>query len=274
MRIVLTKSEIATRAGVELLSLCSNITEDGSVSNDEIQQLRDWLAQNQSEPMPAIAYLSTLVNRIVADGRITPNERKELHRALERVLPKDHREIAIQRREALEIEEWKHRPVQRSDFLVAGVRYEGRAKIVKQHACSGDPVALVRDKNNGHSGNAIRVVLKTGQCVGHVPEEYAVEMAPFLDLGYQQKAWIKTLWRGHRALYPVIIAEIYAPDRVVDGARVVTEVKSGELTNNAVSQPAGFGCLGVTAIAFLIVLIATPFLAIAISRAGRFFVQN
>jgi hypothetical protein len=93
---------LSAGAGAELLVLCETITADGSVTADEAEQLRAWLDDNASTDLPAVQFLAETVNRILADGHVTPDERRELHQALERVLPPETRQQAKQRRVATE----------------------------------------------------------------------------------------------------------------------------------------------------------------------------
>jgi hypothetical protein len=57
-RLSLTKSQVSARPGIELLALCQTITGDGSLSDAEIGQLRDWLAENREGELPAIGFLT------------------------------------------------------------------------------------------------------------------------------------------------------------------------------------------------------------------------
>src|SRR4030042_3578660 len=90
-RVSLTKSQRLSIAGVELLSLCQTITKDGSISDEEINDLNDWLKNNRSSELPSIDYLTTTIDNILADKKITKEERTELHKALEAVLPPEIR---------------------------------------------------------------------------------------------------------------------------------------------------------------------------------------
>ncbi len=43
----LTKTQLQTPAGAELLSLCQSITEDGRIAEAETTDLRDWLTRSR-----------------------------------------------------------------------------------------------------------------------------------------------------------------------------------------------------------------------------------
>lgn len=214
---------------MDLLILCETVTADGSVSNDEVRLLQKWLIRNQGSTLPAIEFLSATVERIVEDGRITPQERDELHDALERVMPAQHRTESRMRRLELEqrqLREAEDRSQQRKarrqaaeatretqraakeqeereevtrgdralidlDFSVAGVTFNNRNAAIKQFATEGQTVYLVRDRENQHSPNAIEVILSSGQSIGFVPERLASELARLFDSGYRHLAYIK-----------------------------------------------------------------------------------
>lgn len=228
-RITLTKAALASQEGMDLLILCETVTADGSVSNAEVRLLQKWLVRNQGSSLPAIEFLTATVERIVEDGRITPQERDELHDAIERVMPSQQRAESRMRRLELEqrqLREAEERTRQRKerrqaveeqqealrqskeateyaerlkgdlalidmDFSVAGVTFEGRNATIQAFANEGDNVFLVREKTNRKSHNAIEVLLKNGRGIGYVPERYAAEWAPLFDSGYRHLAYIK-----------------------------------------------------------------------------------
>lgn len=214
---------------MDLLILCETVTADGSVSNDEVKLLQKWLVRNQGSTLPAIEFLTAAVERIVEDGRITPQERDELHIALERVMPPSQRAESRLRkleREQRNLKQAEERSAQRQarrelveaekdarrgareqqerdeaqrgeralidiEFSVAGVTYDDRNATIRQFAKEGDNVFLVRERTNAYSPHAIEVLLKTGRSIGYVPEAYASQWARFLDSGHRHLAYIK-----------------------------------------------------------------------------------
>jgi hypothetical protein len=259
MRITLTKRESTRAIGVELLELCSTITEDGTVTDEEIAGLRAWLKGHADADLPAITMLTCVVEQIIADGKITPDERSEIHRLLERVLPKELRETAQvqrRRREAEDLiearkraaeaeqERKKYAPAASFDFMVAGVFYEGRDRLVRAIARTDGAVFLLRDSKNQFSRNAVKVILGNGACIGFVPEEDAVAMAPLLDSGHKQRASIKKMWEGGRGLIPVVVAELYPPDTLATQPIMVTPEMVPPAPANAVQSlgQLGRGC--------------------------------
>lgn len=239
-RKALSKLQRVTAAGAELIALCQTITEDGRLVEEEVAALRQWLAENDGTPLPAIEFLRETVERVVADGKITSVELQEVYAAIETVLPRDIRatvrgsRVAVERA-ASEAARDAWAKVSRWDFMVAGVRYEGRAAVIRQFARPDDQVFLIRDRFNEHSRNAVEVCLSNGKRAGYVPEDYAIELAPLLDSGYQPRAHIKKiLWTRQRAPIPVVIAFIHPPDAVLDAPRATATIPANVSTTSAV----------------------------------------
>ncbi|HUG77380.1 MAG TPA: HIRAN domain-containing protein [Burkholderiales bacterium] len=230
-RVSLTKTQRESEIGAELLSLCQAVTTDGSFSDEEISSLRKWLQEHKGEDLPAISHLIPLIENIVADGRITPDERRELFIAVETILPPDVRAVAKTARRTAEQQEkdrlrlqWqlekerqreegeRDSPIERWDFMVAGSRYEGRPALIDRYAHVGAPAYLVRDPNNRYSRNATEVRTASGHQIGFVPEEDATDIAPLLDAGHPFLAHIKKILTGGRYPIPVVVAEAYRKD--------------------------------------------------------------
>ena len=228
-RVSITKLQRQTAVAVELITLCQTVTEDGSLSVDEVEALRQWLDENKGVDLPAHTFLTTTVETILADGKVTAEEQRDLYKAIETVLPPDLRasvrgkraeretgakEEARQHREearrAAQEARIRNMPLDTWDFMVAGVRYEGRAAIVNNYATVGDIVHVVRDRTNKFSRHAVEVRLTNGMQIGFVPEEHAVEMAPHLDDGCRHDAYIKKILAGGRYPIPVIVAALYS----------------------------------------------------------------
>src|SRR5262245_14223406 len=97
-RISLSKEECKSGPGAELLQLCQRITEQGMLAENGINELIRWLRDNRGAELPAKDHLMAIVVRVVADRAITPEERLELYKAIETVLPTDVRKVVAQRR--------------------------------------------------------------------------------------------------------------------------------------------------------------------------------
>lgn len=235
-RLSLTKSQLQTGVGAELLALCQAVTEDGVLSKEEIVALRRWLTVNRAADLPAVAFLVATVERIIADGKVTRDEVQDLYAAIEAVLPPEARKQAVSARRAAEAEERaqeiaereeekrqareereRNRPVASANFMVAGVHYEGRPAVIRRHVGGGETVYLVRDHGNRFSRNAVEVRLANGMQIGFVPEAEAVDLAPLLDRGCPHRASVTKVLTGGRVPVPVVQAYLHDPAATVEG---------------------------------------------------------
>lgn len=229
-RVSLTKTQLQAAVGAELLALCQSVTADGVLTNEEVGELRAWLEANRTQDLPAIEFLVATLERILADGKVTREERTELYSAIEKVLPPEARRAAVANRKEVEAEakaaerrereeekaqeraeRVRRRPAYSMNFMVAGVPYEGRDAVVRKFVAEGDVVYLVRDPNNKYSRNAVEVRIENGMQIGFVPEDYAPEVAPLLDAGHPHKAEVKKII-GYRYSIPVVQAYLYPTD--------------------------------------------------------------
>lgn len=105
----LTKKQLATAVGVDLLAMCQSITSDGSISSAEASALKRWLSNNADHDLPGISHLVPVVDRILADGIVTADEERELYSAIEAVLPPDIRGVAKSVRRDVEREKSRER---------------------------------------------------------------------------------------------------------------------------------------------------------------------
>lgn len=273
-RLSLTKSDVQTALGAELLSLCQTVTEDGSLTDEEVSALRTWLQENRSSDLPSIEFLTGTVEQVLKDGKVTNEEREELYKAIELILPPEVRKgAAIRRRVArteekeraraeraaqkqLEREEReRNRPLASVNFMVAGVRYEGRPQVIQEYVRAEDAVFLVRDRNNKYSRNAVEVRTRHGYHIGFVPEYHAVELSPMLDKGCPHVALVTKVLTGGRAPIPVVDADVFRPDS--SEPDVVFE--------KDVPPRRGFqaerGCLSVIVSAFVLLLVLVAMLS-------------
>jgi hypothetical protein len=230
-RISITKLQRDSAAAVELISLCQSATADGKLSDDEVQSLRQWAQDYSGVDLPARAHIQEVLQRILADGVVTEAERDDLYLAIEAVLPPDLRapvrgrrreieetakaaakEASVEADAAAREERARNRVLRAWNFMVAGVRHEGRPALIRDHATSDADVFLRRDPGNPFSSNAIAIQLPNGVQVGFVPEVHAVEMAPLLDRGHPYVAFITKILTGGRSPIPVVQADIYRTD--------------------------------------------------------------
>lgn len=216
-RVSLTNAQRETAAGLELITLCRHITDDGRLSEAEIDDLRGWVSAFGDSSLPAHAHLDATLQRVLADGTITPDERREVYAAIEKVVPPDVRADVVARRKRQDkVEQEANSPLEGWDFMVAGCRYEGRGAVIEVYCHPSDRVFLVRDPENTHSRNAVEVRLANGDQIGYVPEMDAHDMAPLLDAAYRYRARIKKVLTGGRSPIPVVVADFYGHEAVLD----------------------------------------------------------
>ena len=269
-RISLTKTQRESAVGAELLSLCQTVTADGSLSDQEVEALREWLRQHRAADLPAINHLIPVIDGIVADGRVSADERRQLFLAIEAVLPIDVRAVAkrarrtveekerdrvqlqrkLEKQQALEERE-RSSPIEHFDFMVAGCRYEGRPSVIDAHAIAGGRVYLVRDRRNRYSRNAVEVRTGDGYQIGYVPEEEAIDLAPLLDAAHPYEAEVKKILRGGRYPIPVIVADLYRSDATVPG--LVTPATPVPLQRPAATRPRAVGFVLLVLVVVLVI---------------------
>lgn len=239
-RVALSKKEFESQAALELVALCETITADGFVSNDEIEALRQWLSENSSSEIPAIGFLVTTVETILSDGKVTGQERRELHRAVERVLPAEARqrsrlmrtdaeqkarEDKQQEKEAekeaqrqAREREASNRPTHSLDLMVVGTRYSGRSKVISEFCRVGGRIYLVREPDNPYDPNAVRVLCVNGMQIGYVPREHASYLSKILDAGCRQRIEVAKILSGQHSKIPVICGGLYRTGSGVSGS--------------------------------------------------------
>ena len=224
-RIPLTRHHILTNIGAELVALLSNITQDGSLNKGETFQLKQWLDSNKDSDIPALNYLTLTINRIISDGKITKTELVELYKTIEFILPIEIRGALTTRRKDFEKKEkleekalkLKNEPIASARFMVAGIPFEGRPEIIQQYVREDVKVFFIRDQNNKYSSNAIKIFIDNGFEIGYVPEEYAPEIAAYLDDGYPHKAYVLRMYIGKDMSYPLIQSFILRKESDIPG---------------------------------------------------------
>jgi hypothetical protein len=238
----LTRAQLLEPEALDLLALLQTITSDGRLLNPEIRAIDDWLADHSASTLPAVAYLRTAVKAVLEDCRVTAEERAWLQTAIETVLPREERQIAVLRRRdaaadagqrtatqrALQAELARLcRPIASFDFMVAGVLYDGRSLIIESHVREGDGVFLVRQPNNQHSPNATLIRLRNGLDIGYTPEADAQYLAPLLDKGAIQAAQVKKILTGSRGPIPVVWGELYRSESAAPEVTAASGVPAG-----------------------------------------------
>jgi hypothetical protein len=236
-RVSLSKTEIQKGISAELFSIAQGITSDGVISKDEIVALGLWLRDNRDADLPGIAFLSETLNRIIADGVVTKKERRELFEAIEKVLPPEARKIAKTARRAVEAkrkadakaakkeqrmqelaEQERRQPEDEFDFMVAGVSFHRRHRLVERYLNAGDRVRIVPEPTNRHDECAVAVTLADGRKIGYVPRTDSEDVSGCIDDGNYYVATVKKILTGGRLPIPVITLQFYRPDQFTDVA--------------------------------------------------------
>jgi hypothetical protein len=224
----LTKPQLATELGAELLSLCQSVTADGRLAPEEIAGLQQWLGDAAAAEMQAARFLRGVIEHVLADGRITPEEYKEVYRAVEAVLPFEARRQAHAARQHAESSDLPARapastvtaavagtaqadpaPILDVTFMVAGVRQEGRPALIEQHATAGLAVTLDLAAPGSRSGEAVAVRLPGGAQIGFVPAAEARQIVPLLQPGAHYSAHIVRIRSSGRSPIPVVQARFF-----------------------------------------------------------------
>jgi hypothetical protein len=234
--VTLSKADRGTPAGGELIALLAELSADGQVTRDEMEQLRTWLELDRGVDFPACPFLYEVVDTISEDGEITEEELDRLALAIERVLPpdvrasaalkrKEHRatrrqEVAAKRaagraqdRAARMHARELARPLHRGDFMVMGAVRSAERRDGCASLDVGEAVVLEREPDNPHDGNAILVLAQGGSELGYVPRELARQMAPLMDAGADVEATVKKLLTTAEGYtLPVVISTLRRGD--------------------------------------------------------------
>jgi hypothetical protein len=234
-RVSLTQTQLQEGIGAELFSLCQGITADGKLAKDEIVALGLWLHRHRDAPLPGIAFLSETLSRIIADGHVTRDEQRELLEAIEKILPPEQRRTAKEARRAVaaqrkaeviaarkeerrqELERQQRRwPEDEVDFMIAGVSFEGRHRLIRRYLSVGDRVRVAPEPDNPHDECAVAVTLTDGWKIGYVPRTDAEDVSGCIADGGYYVAAVKKILTGGRMPVPVIVLQFYRPDPLAD----------------------------------------------------------
>lgn len=241
----LSKAQLGTALGAELLSLCQSVTADGRLAPEELEGLQQWLHDADTVEMPAVKYLRTSIERVLADGRITPEEYREVYRAVEAILPFEARKQALAARVEADTTAAAAARVERAGrqlgkpvadtsiatvtFMVAGVRQEGRPEVIERHARPNDVIVLARQREDGERDAAITVQLSNGSEIGFVPDDDARQLAPLLDDGCRYEARITEVLTTGRGPIPVVQARVFGSGEARNSAALQPSVARGDL---------------------------------------------
>lgn len=78
-----------SRQLMELVRICRAILEDGKISLEEIRELIGWLRQNRNSDLPQIQSLTSVLNDVIADRKVTREELQQLRDAMLNIIGDD-----------------------------------------------------------------------------------------------------------------------------------------------------------------------------------------
>jgi hypothetical protein len=210
----------ATPAGIDIVALCRSLPPSGRLSDDDLKVLRDWTARYQDIDLPSHGYISSVVTKALSEQVLTADERNWVYFAVEPVLPIQLRKGTHERRRIAELREAQLEGRADAnlsfDFLLAGVHLDGHWRTIQSRVKPGDAVHLVRNAADQASGKALRVVLPTGECIGYVPEEDALPIAPEVARGASVAASVKKILADGQYPIPVIGGRIHISAETLD----------------------------------------------------------
>jgi hypothetical protein len=112
--------------------------------------------------------------------------------------------------EALKQKDVSKRSIQHANFMIAGCNHENRESLIDRYVRAGDPAILLRDPNNTHSRNAVKILTQSGHHIGYVPETDAQDVAKTLDSGNTYRATFTKII-GHDYPIPVVDVKFFTP---------------------------------------------------------------
>jgi hypothetical protein len=222
------------------------VTADGRLAPEEIAGLRRWLGDAEAAEMQAARFLRGVIERVLADGRITAEEYQEVYRAVEAVLPFEARQQAHAAREQAEQSDLSARaqaaavpaavaaaaqawsaPILDVTFMVAGVRQEGRPALIEQQAATGLAVTLELVPAGSRVDAAISVQLPGGAQIGWVPVAESRQFVPLLQSRGRYDAHIVRIRSSGRSPIPVVQVRFFPG--TIDASQAVVSASSQPL---------------------------------------------
>src|SRR5262249_14676609 len=146
-------------------------------------------------------------------------------------------------------------PEDEFDFMIAGVGFEGRDRIIRRNLSVGDRVRIAPEPDNPHDDCAVAVTLTDGRKIGYVPRTDSEDVSGWIEDGAYYVATVKKILTGGRLPVPVIVLQFYRPDQLAD----ISDLKPDPCptTSPARPSPGVLRALGY--------LLALPFLALLIA---------
>lgn len=175
-RRVLSAADLGTEAGQGLLALCRRWTAGGTLTDDGISELQEWLRSNPYSPLQSAAHLRTALAESLEGQAISDFSRSRLYRAIEAVLPKEDREASAASRRRVERKEIRATRRQPDadgwSFEVEGLTKRDGWESVIRYLTKGELLELAVDSTAGRDDGRARLVVRiesSSDYVGVVP---------------------------------------------------------------------------------------------------------
>ena len=102
------------------------------------------------------------------------------------------------------------------DFMVTGVSFDGRHRIIERCLSTNDRVKIVPEPGNKHDEYAVAITLTDGRKIGYVPRTESEDLSACIDDGNYYVATVKKILSGGQFPVPVITLRFYRPDQLTD----------------------------------------------------------
>jgi hypothetical protein len=121
------------------------------------------------------------------------------------------------RKRTQELESQQRRsPEDDFDFMVAGVSFDGRHRIIERCLSTNDRVKIVPEPHNSHDKYAVAITLTDGRKIGYVPRTESEDVSAYIDDGNYYVATVKKILSGGQFPVPVVTLRFYRPDQLPD----------------------------------------------------------
>jgi HIRAN domain len=209
--------------GAELLSLCQTAAADGALSRHQLRLVKAWLEHSGEFEVPARDYVREVVEHVLRTGKVTPADQQALARALEPCLPPQLKQATLRLVGSDRMHYSDDSAAQRTSndilasacFMLAGCPSERRSPFAARFARAGDPVLLVRAREDAPEPTTIHVCTGKGRQLGFVPAHRAKALAPLLDRGARYRAHLISVSSGMHAPVLIVQAFLYRGDAVL-----------------------------------------------------------
>jgi len=232
----LSKKQVESGLLADLIAIVNDISDDGKLEDTELERLNDWLATNEIEEFPSVVKLQEEVSALVGSAIIDGEGLRNIHKLIERIVPKECSELIAskrkhriqedktkreQSREREKEERRKERDQNSSinsyNFMVAGYHIPENQETIAEEVSDAAIFSLAREADNPHDRNAILVRANRFK-IGYVPRSLAEEMAEELDSGCSYRIRLSKVI-GYKNIVPVIDVSIHSPEATLSDCK-------------------------------------------------------